>query len=177
MLYLPFNNVSFMWGQFLVFLGCFFFKFYWHNLQQWGWTITKQLIKCLAQGHNTVSLSVVSLITELQISFRFYCVIMQPCYPRLCTCKNNCIFFFTPHFLWLHMIMSAMFSCQWSHREFVCIFIHSYRLPFFEYQTSGLSYLWSKSRPLNAICHSDRLSIAIPQNTWLVANTLFIKLE
>ena len=41
MLYVPINNFSVMLGQFLVFLG---------------WTITKQRVKCLAQGHKTVTL-------------------------------------------------------------------------------------------------------------------------
>ena len=40
MLYIPVNNFSVMPGQYPVFMG---------------WTSTKQLIKCLAQGHNTVT--------------------------------------------------------------------------------------------------------------------------
>ena len=45
-LYIPVDNFLVMLGQFPVFLG---------------WTSTKQQIKCLVQGHNTVTLPVVSL--------------------------------------------------------------------------------------------------------------------
>ena len=55
---------------------------------------------------------------------------MQPGYPQLRTCKNNCVFsyFFKPHFS--SVIYSTCFLIAWSHREWACIFIHSHRLPF-----------------------------------------------
>ena len=52
MLYIPASNFSLMLGQFPVLLG---------------WTSTKQWIKCLAIGHNAVTLPVVRLeIATLQ---------------------------------------------------------------------------------------------------------------
>ena len=52
MLYLQVNNFSVMSGDFL------------------GWTKTKQLIECLAQGHNTVTPPAVSLVIAIVLRRR-----------------------------------------------------------------------------------------------------------